>query len=229
MDVNNIDHIAIRDHSYVAGNSDKPEVGVFVQTNTQRKPLNDSKLEVGQSVWMKWVGGPIVAKSNILSWHTGVFENGNINDLRELCIGTNLFGLSNYWKTISDKKFGYYVVILLTSEEWLNDPIFVNARAYGSSWIYLDSIDKKQLWLTHDQKEVEKDKEKSKGRSIPQGLRFQVLRRDNFTCQYCGAKAPEVILHIDHKVPWKIVKKHELVNLVTACSSCNLGKSDKLL
>ena len=85
------------------------------------------------------------------------------------------------------------------------------------------------IWLTHDQKEVEKDKEKSKERSIPQGLRFQVLRRDNFTCQYCGSKAPEIILHIDHKVPWKIVKKHELINLVVACSSCNLGKSDKLL
>lgn len=32
--------------------------------------------------------------------------------------------------------------------------------------------------------------------------RFRILERDNFTCQYCGNKAPDVILHVDHKIPF---------------------------
>lgn len=62
---------------------------------------------------------------------------------------------------------------------------------------------------------------------IPQGVRFNVLRRDNFTCRYCGRSSPAVILHLDH------VKAHTHggadveANLVTSCLDCNAGKSAK--
>jgi len=36
---------------------------------------------------------------------------------------------------------------------------------------------------------------------ISKGLRFRVLRRDRFTCQYCGAKAHDVVVHVDHILP----------------------------
>ena len=77
-----ISHVVIRDHLYVAGTSQKPEVGVFVQTHTKQRAINEDKIAVGQTVWMKWNDGPIVAKSEILSWHTGVFRDGNINVIR---------------------------------------------------------------------------------------------------------------------------------------------------
>ncbi len=32
-------------------------------------------------------------------------------------------------------------------------------------------------------------------------LRFDVFKRDAFTCQYCGKKAPDVVLHADHIKP----------------------------
>ncbi len=32
-------------------------------------------------------------------------------------------------------------------------------------------------------------------------VRFEVLARDKFTCQYCGRKAPDVVLEIDHFYP----------------------------
>ena len=128
---------------------------------------------------MKWSGGPIVARSTVLSWHTGTFQFGNINDIRERCIGTNLFGLSDYWQQVSDKINGNYAVILLTDEEWLENPLFPSARSYGSSWVYLDTTEKRALWLTNDTIQETKDKD-PKGRSIPKGMRFNVLKRDNF-------------------------------------------------
>lgn len=55
-------------------------------------------------------------------------------------------------------------------------------------------------------------------------IRFQVLKRDKFTCQYCGKKPPEVVLHIDHKKAKSNGGGNELTNLLTSCRSCNLGK-----
>ena len=230
MDTNFMDtsHISVRDPSYVAGTAQKPEVGVFIQTNRKARAINENKLSVGQTVWMKWSGGPIVASSRILSWHTGNFHSGNINQIRELCLGTNLFGLTDYWKEVSGKIDGYYAVILLSDEHWLEQPIFSNGRSHGSSWIYLDTAEKRDTWLTNDVVQQGKDKH-PKGRAIPKGMRFDVLKRDNYTCMYCGSKAPEVTLHVDHIIPWTLVKKHEIKNLVTACSACNQGKSAKII
>ena len=35
-------------------------------------------------------------------------------------------------------------------------------------------------------------------------------------------------LHIDHKILWKIVKKHEISNLFILCRDCNLGEKGKI-
>lgn len=56
--------------------------------------------------------------------------------------------------------------------------------------------------------------------------RFFILRRDKHTCQYCGCRAPDVQLHIDHIVPVALGGGNDLVNLITSCVRCNLGKSD---
>lgn len=60
-------------------------------------------------------------------------------------------------------------------------------------------------------------------------LRFEVLRRDNFTCVYCGAKAPDTTLHVDHVVPESLGGLDEATNLVTACEDCNQGKAGRTL
>ena len=61
---------------------------------------------------------------------------------------------------------------------------------------------------------------------IPPALRMMVLSRDNFTCQYCGRRAPFVELHIDHVKPVSRGGNDMPSNLVTACQECNLGKND---
>ncbi len=55
--------------------------------------------------------------------------------------------------------------------------------------------------------------------------RFEILKRDRFTCQYCGRTPPEVLLHVDHIVPVKEGGGDDPDNLRTACSECNLGKA----
>lgn len=60
-------------------------------------------------------------------------------------------------------------------------------------------------------------------------LRFEVFKRDNFTCRYCGKKSPEAILEVDHIHPESKGGLTELENLVTACFECNRGKGAQLL
>lgn len=61
--------------------------------------------------------------------------------------------------------------------------------------------------------------------TIPRRVRFEVLRRDNYTCRYCGASAPEVKLEVDHVIPEALGGKATPDNLVTACAPCNGGKA----
>lgn len=60
---------------------------------------------------------------------------------------------------------------------------------------------------------------------VSKRLRYEVLRRDNHACRYCGRTAPEVKLTIDHVVPVALGGSDEPSNLVTACQECNSGKS----
>lgn len=66
-------------------------------------------------------------------------------------------------------------------------------------------------------------------KAISKTTRFEVFKRDKFTCQYCGAKAPEAILHVDHIDPVAKGGGNEIMNLLTACAGCNSGKRDKKL
>ena len=64
---------------------------------------------------------------------------------------------------------------------------------------------------------------------ISKKIRFEVFKRDKFTCQYCGRMAPDVILEVDHIDPVSKGGSNDILNLITSCRDCNRGKSDKML
>jgi len=53
----------------------------------------------------------------------------------------------------------------------------------------------------------------------------EVLRRDEFTCQYCGSHT--LHLTIDHVIPRRLGGQHEWYNLVAACPACNHHKGGR--
>ncbi|MFE9949335.1 HNH endonuclease [Streptomyces sp. NPDC005531] len=64
--------------------------------------------------------------------------------------------------------------------------------------------------------------------AVPKRLRYEILRRDNHACRYCGATAPAVKLNVDHVIPQSLGGSHAPSNLVTACADCNGGKTSSL-
>lgn len=61
--------------------------------------------------------------------------------------------------------------------------------------------------------------------AVSKRLRYEVLRRDNHTCRYCGASAPDVPLRVDHVTPVALGGGDDPGNLATSCEPCNAGKS----
>jgi hypothetical protein len=66
-------------------------------------------------------------------------------------------------------------------------------------------------------------------KSTGKKLRFEVFKRDSFTCQYCGRKAPDVVLNVDHVSPVSKGGGNNILNLITSCSDCNGGKGAREL
>ena len=65
--------------------------------------------------------------------------------------------------------------------------------------------------------------------TISLGMRFTILERDSFTCRFCGKRAPETELEVDHVMPRSKGGSDDTSNLVTACRDCNRGKGDRTI
>ena len=65
--------------------------------------------------------------------------------------------------------------------------------------------------------------------SISKGLRVSILTRDNYTCQYCGARARHVELQMEHVIAVSNGGSNHPSNIVTACRDCNAGKGPRSL
>lgn len=65
--------------------------------------------------------------------------------------------------------------------------------------------------------------------AISKRVRFEIFKRDRFTCRYCGAQPPQVVLVIDHVQPVAAGGTNEDINLISACEACNQGKGARLL
>ena len=55
----------------------------------------------------------------------------------------------------------------------------------------------------------------------------EILRRDEYTCQYCGLHT--IHLTIDHVIPRRLGGRHTWENLVAACPNCNHHKGGRTI
>ena len=90
----------------------------------------------------------------------------------------------------------------------------------------IDEIDLEISWfiLWTDTKKVKK----SNRRSISGTTRQNVLMRDNYTCQICGATVKDgAKLEIDHIIPYSKGGTNDESNLQVLCQQCNREKHNR--
>jgi hypothetical protein len=227
LDVNRI-HIAIRRESYVAGGRERPEVGIFTQTHATRPPVPWNRIAVGDTVYMKWSRGPIVARATVQGFRQ--MRRVDAECLRNATQGTRLYDLALYWESLPPVFNA--VVVYLENEVWLDEPVVPANRSYGESWLVFNDDAAFDAWIDQPSSNQTPLRSRPPGRSprtIPPSLRFAVFRRDAFTCRYCGRRAPFVTLVVDHIKPWSAGGPTSFDNLATACMECNAGKGPRPL
>lgn len=117
-------------------------------------------------------------------------------------------------------KFGSWIKALNAFE------IFVNSNEQETEDLKSNHTNNSHLLISEVSIEIKQEDK----RSIPLGLRYQVLKRDRFRCVKCGrtpATGLNINLHIDHIVPFSLGGKTTFENLQATCQDCNLGKGNR--
>lgn len=70
---------------------------------------------------------------------------------------------------------------------------------------------------------------KAERKPLSKKTRFDVFKRDLFTCQYCGTTPPAVVLEVDHIQAVANGGENTIDNLITSCFDCNRGKGARSL
>ncbi len=227
-------HVVIRREEYVVGTSGRPDDMVFMQTHATRHPVPWGRIAVGEPVWMKWTGGPIVATGKVERFQQ--IEHCTPDKLRAAVKGYGRDGRGDYWSSLPPQFSA--MVIYVGEQRWLDPPITPSARSYGGGWVVLDDAQSAGAWLTDAEPvggvnvltEAGGEVRLGRGsRAVRPALRFEVFRRDGFKCVYCGRAAPEFTLQVDHCIPWSAGGTTTLDNLRTACSECNRGKGGRII
>lgn len=76
---------------------------------------------------------------------------------------------------------------------------------------------------------VERENSAMRRAPISKKARFEIFKRDKFTCKYCGATPSDAPLQVDHIHPVADGGSSAPDNLVTACLPCNQGKGARKL
>lgn len=101
----------------------------------------------------------------------------------------------------------------------------VDESRYGS-YSFDDLVALYKEWQSGNKYEETKRQER---KIMNDDIRYNVLKRDNFTCKLCGASAKDgAKLHVDHIIPVSKGGKTVMSNLQTLCDRCNIGKSNKM-
>jgi len=64
--------------------------------------------------------------------------------------------------------------------------------------------------------------------SIPPNVRFNVFKKCNYSCKFCGRNVNDgVKLEVDHIIPKSKGGSNHIDNLQILCRECNIGKGNK--
>ncbi len=168
------------------------------------------------------------------SWNDALQEAGLLLNNRLNIPDEELFeNLTNVWQHLGRQPYGREMEKVAGHSKF---SLGTYEKRFGS-WnkaleSFIEFIDKGEVKTPLDNnanEAVKKQSSRSTPRKINWRLRALILIRDNCICKMCGAspsKNSDVLLHVDHIIPYSKDGETLEENLRTLCSQCNVGKSD---
>ncbi|GBD26209.1 hypothetical protein HRbin30_01539 [bacterium HR30] len=205
-------HVAIRRPEFNPGTYAYPKIPVLTQTNRASRPVPCGRLKIGDTVWMKWSGGPVVARATVRDFRD--LGRCTPEELRESTRGYDLYDVVAYWVGLPPEFFG--MTIYLEKEEWVERPFIPRTRSHGASWIVLDSPKLEQEWLGQENADYD-----TKGSPLHSPfVKFAVFRRDHFTCTRCLGRAPFLELCLEYRGSVQRGGDGTIDDFCTVCVDC---------
>ena len=133
-------HVAIQRPEWTVG--DLLDKDVLCRCSIRAVPPFN-RVESGDTVFLKWSGGPIIAMAKVR--RSTSLEYSDIEEVRELCEGYSLYELEDFWEVMRGRRYG--TVMELEDVKDVHPPIVPKARSAGSGRIILDTPEKEKMWL----------------------------------------------------------------------------------
>ena len=108
-----------------------------------------------------------------------------------------------------------HIISLEELHDWIHDLHFTYYNEKVVGWNTMNELRPSAYWA---------------GERTSKGIRFSILKRDNYRCRLCGFSAQDgVKLQVDHIRPKAKGGSSFVWNLWTLCEPCNNGKRARLL
>jgi len=117
---------------------------------------------------------------------------------------------------------------IISMSHFFNKGIVLQSESGSIIKIFFEDIELESIFPLEFAKKENKNKDKESRDPISPKLRWEVLKRDKYVCQYCGACGPNVELEVDHVIPVSRGGTDDIDNLKTACFKCNRGKGGSI-
>ena len=120
---------------------------------------------------------------------------------------------------------GATICVYLPDEEYPRDNSLIShLELSADEWVsVLKQLDDPEIFI-QDASGATKAIVRKNQRLLGATLQWEIYRRDNYTCQYCGRN--DVSMTIDHYLPVELGGTDEKDNLKTACRKCNKRKGN---
>ncbi len=138
--------------------------------------------------------------------------------------GIHGYYLTIYWKGPRQRKIKQFYFSFWIGGSFWTSAMYDSSRFYELEKIRDHIMDRVNY---NKYKFTEVENGKFKREYISGKLRWEIFKRDDFTCQFCGKTINQTLLHVDHILPVSKGGKSVVSNLQTLCEECNLRKSNK--
>jgi hypothetical protein len=134
------EHVTIRALEHFSGTTERPSVGVGVETRDRPGPAYKTGVFSDDVVWIQLRGGLFVAKARVkIAWRG---EYSRVDEVRKRASEAPV--PDSFWS--GRPRAGYAVVATLQDERWI-EPFWAGPRTYGYEWIVLENDTKRKSWL----------------------------------------------------------------------------------
>lgn len=143
-------HVIFQNVDDNPGSYARPEFSSVLLLGSREHRLDAELFAPGQTMWLKFVKGPIVARGTLVRCVGGLRRDWSDADIRSVCRRTALSTHAPTWERLSHSSATRFMLIEVDDAEALDVPIYPRDRGYGASILPLSTLARQIAWLDGD-------------------------------------------------------------------------------